>query len=185
MFNRSLFESGYDIHPLFFEQDGNTDITGDWIKFRNYERAYVLLIKAGSEDVDTGSIAFLQATDNAAAGSKALNCRRCWYKTGTMTGQGTWTEVIVGDATPPVPDDSLAFGSSVTAGSTRVVADVNTDPLYLLCELLAEDMDNDGGFDFFTAFIEGDEVNNTVLYSALAILANGSYPQRVPLTPLS
>lgn len=181
MFNRSILESGYDIHPLFFQQDGDSDVTGDWIKFAHYERAYVLLIKAGTEDVDTGSVAFLQASDNAATGSKALNCRRCWYKTGTMTGQGTWTEVSVGSGTP---DDSLAFGATVTAGSTRVVADVNTDALYLLCELLAEDMDVGGGFDHFTAFLEGDEVNNTVLYSALAILANGSFTGAIPLSPL-
>lgn len=181
MFNATFFEQGQDIHPLFFQQDGDTDITGDWAKIAHYDRAYVLLIKAGTEDVDTGSIAFLQATDNAATGSKALNCRKCWYKTGTMTGQGTWTEVEVGDGTP---DDSLAFGSSVTAGSTRVVADVNTDALYLLCELLASDFDVDGGFDHFTAFIEGDESNNAVLYSALAILSGGQFPQSIPLSPL-
>lgn len=182
MFNRSLFEQGIDIHPLFFQQDGDTDITGDWIKIRDYDRAYVLLIKAGSEDVDTGSIAFLQATDNAAGSSKAVNCRRCWYKTGTLTGQGLWTAVEVGSGTP---DDSLAFGSSATAGSTLVVTDVNTSPLYLLCELLAEDFDGAGGFDFFTAFMEGDESNNAVLYSAIAILSNGAYKQAVPLTPLA
>lgn len=181
MFNQTLFESGYDIHPLFFQQDGDTDITGDWISLRDYERVYVLLIKGGSEDVDTGSVAFLQATDNAASGAKALACRRCWYKTGTMTGQGTWTPVTVGSGTP---DDSLAFGSSATTGSTSVVSDVNTSPLYLLCELLAEDLDAANGFDHFTAFVEGDEVNNSCLYTALAILANGSFRGAIPLNPL-
>lgn len=181
MFNQTFFEQGFDIHPLFFQQEGNNDITGDWMKVQHYERVYVLLIKAGSEDVDTGSIAFLQATDNAAAGAKALNCRRCWYKTGALTGQGTWTPVTVGSGTP---DDSLAFGSSATSGSTQVVSDVNTNPLYLLCELLMEDMDVANGFDHVTAFMEGDEVDNGCLYSALAIMANGSYKGAIPMNPL-
>lgn len=180
--NQTLFESGIDVHPFFFQQDGDTDITGDYFSMRDYGRLNVLLIKAGSEDVDTGSISFLQATDASGSGAKALNCRRCWYKIGTMTGQGTWTAVTVGSGTP---DDSLAFGSSATAGSTLVTSDVNTSPLYLLCEILAEDLDVANGFKFVTVFMEGDEVNNACLYSCLGILSGGNFQSAVPLSPLA
>lgn len=182
MKNATLFEQGIDIHPFFFQQDGDTDITGDYFSFRDYDRINVLLIKAGTEDVDTGSIAFLQATTAAGGSAKAVNCRRCWYKIGTMTAQGVWTAVTVGSGTP---DDSLAFGSSATAGSTLVTSDVNTDALYLLCEILAADMDVANGFKFLAPFMEGDESNNTVLYSCLGILGNGCNLQAVPLSPLA
>lgn len=181
-FNTSLLEIA-DIHPLFHEQDGDTDITGDYICAKHYGKIYVLLRKGGSEDVDTGSIAFLQASDASGTGAKALNCRKCWYKLGTMTSQGTWTAVNVGSGTP---DDSLAFGSSATAGSTLVTSsDVNTSAFLLLCELLPEDFDVANGFDFFTAFMEGDEVNNACKYTADAILLHSKYGQSVPLTAIA
>lgn len=181
MHNRTLFEQGIDIHPLFFQQDGDTDITGDWIKFRDYSKASILLHKAGTEDVDTGTISFLQATDNAATGAKALNCRRVWYKQGTMTAATVWTA-----GTLTTPDNAISFGSAAGTDGTLVVAtDTNTSALSLLCELNAGDMDVAGGFKFFTAFIEGDEVNNSALYSAFVILHNGHYPQAIPLNPLS
>ena len=182
MKNATFFEQGQDVHPFFFQQDGDTDITGDYFSFRDYERIGVLLIKAGTEDVDTGSISFLQATDASGTSAKAVNCRRCWYKTGTMTAQGVWTAVTVGDGTP---DDSLAFGATVTAGSTRVVADVNTNALYLLCEILAVDMDVANGFKFLAPFMEGDEVNNACLYSCIGLLTGGVYQQAIPLSPLA
>jgi hypothetical protein len=182
MYNRTIFEQGFDLHPLFFQQDGDTDVTGDWINMRDYSRAYILLHKGGTEDVDTGSVQVLQATDNAAGSAKGVTVRRCWFKQGTMTSQGTWTATTVGSGTP---DDILSFGSAAGTGGTVInVTDVNTSAFLLLIEVLAEDMDVANGFDHITAFVEGDETNNACLYTAYAILANGSHKQAVPLSPL-
>jgi hypothetical protein len=177
----SLFEKGLDIHPLVWQTDADSDVSMDWVSLKNYDRVYLLLVKGGSEDVDDLGIEVKQATDTAGTGSKALAVSRCWYKKGTMTAQGTWTEVNVGSGTA---DDFISFGSAVPTGATRVVADVNTDALHLLIEVKAEDLDSNGGFNAVSATIEGDNVNNACLVSCLAILADGAYPRAIPASPL-
>jgi len=181
MHNRNFFENGGDLHPLFWESDGNTDITGDWISMRDYTRALVVLVKQGTEDVDAGALQLLQAVSASGGSSKALSVSNCWYKTGTMTAQGTWTKVAVSNSL-------LAYGSTtaVTNGTAdRVVADVDTAAIWLAAEVQVTDLDVANGFKFITAFIEGDDVNNTVLYSAFVILFNGEFPQAIPLSPLA
>jgi hypothetical protein len=178
MFNKTFFEAGFDFHPLFVQQDGDSDVTGDLVNMEHYDRIYLLLRKAGSEDVDDGSLQVLQATVAAGSDVKGVNVRRCWYKKGTMTAQGVWTEVVL-----TTPDDLLGFGA--TANGTRVVADVGTDALYLLVEVLNTDLDLNNGFKFVTGKIEGDESNNAVLYTLDAILAGGSYAGAIPVDPLS
>ena len=182
--NKGFFERGCDIIPLFNESDANTDITGDWVKLRDYGRVGVLLAKYGTEDVDDLGLQFLQATAAAGTGSKALNFPangRIWYKTGTLTSQTVWVAVTASTSTI----DGIAFGASVPTGFTRCVADVNTDALLLYAEFETTALDVDGGFDWFTAFIEGDNVNNTVLLSAWAILMDNRFPQNVPLSAIS
>ena len=182
--NRTLFEEGIDIHPLFFEQDGNTDITGDWINCKHYAKASILLHKAGTEDVDTGTISFQQASSATGTGAKAVNCRRAWFKQGAMTAATVWTAGAL-----TTPDDALAFGSAagstVPIGTLIVTTDTNTDAFSLLAEIQMADMDFPDGFNFLTAFMEGDEVNNTVLYSCFIILHGGYYPKAIPLNPLA
>jgi hypothetical protein len=179
--NSNLFEQGIDIHQLFHETDGNTDITGDWISMRDYRRAYIRLKKGGSEQVDNGALQLLQATSAAGAGSKALSVSRAWYKTGAMTGQGVWTKVDVANSI-------LAYGASLAptnGAADRVIPDVTTNVFDMIVEVKAEELDAGNGFKFVTAFIEGDDVNNSVLYSADIILANGAFPQAIPLNPLA
>ena len=181
--NLGLFERGCDIIPLANQADANTDITGDWVKLTNYNRIGILLAKYGSEDVDDLGLQFLQGTDATGAGSKALSLpanRPIWYKTGTLTSQNVWTATSLAAAA-----DGLAFGSSVPTGFTRTVADVNTSALLLYTELLATDLDADNRFDWMTAFIEGDNVDNSCLVSIWAILMGGAYPQLTPLTAIA
>ena len=183
-FNRSLFERGCDPINLFHEADANTDITGDWVKLTHYTRVGILLIKGGSEDVDDLGLQFLQATSAAGAGSKALNFPangRVFSKTGAWTGVGVWTAASVSTSTI----DGLAFGSSVPSGFTRVVSDVNTSAFQLYCEFTSSDLDIDNNFNWFTAFIEGDNVNNSCLMSCWAILMGGGYPQAIPLSAIA
>lgn len=181
--NAGFFESGFDIIPLFNQADANgAATTGDWVKMAHYSRIGILLAKYGTEDVDDSSLQFLQATDNAAGGSAALSLpanRPYWYKTGTLTSQATWTKASITTAV-----DGLAFGSSVPSGSTRAIADVGTSALLLYTELLATDLNVDGGFDFVTAYL-GNNANNALLFSAWAILQGGHYKQVTPLTAIS
>lgn len=182
-FNRSFFEKGNDIIPLFNEADANTDITGDWIKLRDYERVGVLLVKYGTEDVDDLGLQFLQGSTATGTGSKALSLpinAVVRYKTGTLTSQNTWT---VFDVTAAI--DGMAFGATVPTGFTRVVADVNTNALLLYAEFETSILDVGGEFDWFTAFIEGDNVNNACLLSAWAILQGNAYSQATPLTSIA
>jgi hypothetical protein len=180
--NQGLFEAGCDLIMLAKEQDANTDITGDWIKMRDYARVGILLAKFGTEDVDDLGLQFQQATSNGGT-PKALSLpanRPIYYKTGTLTSQTTWTQTSSTTAT-----DGIAFGASVPTGFTRIVADVNTSALLLYTELLASDMDADNGYNWMTAFIEGDNVDNTCLITLWAVLMGGKFCGAVPLSSIS
>jgi hypothetical protein len=182
VFNAAFLESGCDIIWLANQADANTDVTGDWIKLRDYTRVGILLSKLGTEDVDDLGLQFLQATTNAGT-SKALVLpanRPVWYKTGTLTSQTVWTR-----ATSTTDTDGIAFGSSVPTGFTRFAADVNTSALLLYTELLASDLDVDGGYSWMTCFVEGDNVDNACLLSVQALLLGGRFPQAVPLSCIS
>ncbi len=186
-FNRSFFEGG-DVHPLFWESDANSDITGDWISMRDYIRAVFLLYKAGSEDVDTIGIQILQATSNAGAGAKVLmTTQKARYKTGTMTAdaQGVWTNVVG-------PADFWGIGSALSGGVTyasttnvRLVADVDTNPVLVAIEVLTTDIDAQNGFKYVTAHIEGDNVDNACKFSGLVILHQSNLAGAVPANCLT
>jgi len=183
-FNRSFFEAGYDIVNLFHESDGNTDITGDWVKLRDYDRVGLLFVKGGAEDVDDLSFQLLQAKTAAGGNSKALNGfygARGWYKKGTWTSQNTWTAIT--EIT--TADDQVAVGSAVPSGATRIVADVNTDALQVFIEFETAALDADNDFDWFTVFVEGDNADNAVLLSCWAILMGNRFPQAIPLTSIA
>jgi hypothetical protein len=181
-FNCNFFERGMDFITLFNETDANTDITGDWISMKNYERAHIVIEKFGTEDVDTLGFQVLQATTNTGTSSKEVSALYpYWFKQGTLTSQATWTSGRLTTA-----DGTLGIGSAAPTGGTLIVAtDTNTDACLVCIDLQVTDMDCDGGFDFFTIFVEGDEVNNACLVSAAVILMGGRFPQNTPLTAIS
>ena len=182
-FNCGFLERGCDIIPLVNQADANTDITGDWIKLRDYTRVGVLLEKYGSEDVDDLGLQLLQGTDATGAGSKALSLpqgSQIYTKTGTLTSATVWTRTTAAAAI-----DGMAFGSAVPTGFTRVIADVDVNPLLLLAEFEVTALDVDNGFDWFTVFVEGDNVNNSCLLTVKAILLDGRFPQATPLSAIS
>lgn len=180
LFNQSFLESGCDIVPVINQGDANADLTGDWIKLRDYSRVTVLLAKYGSEQVDTLGLQFLQATDATGAGSKVLNAGlRYWTKAGTLTAATVWTAGSVTEG------DGLGFGSSLPTGFTRVIADATTLPLLLAVDIQAYDLDINNGFDWFTVFIAGGNVDNACLISVWAILCGGRYQGIAPLSAIS
>lgn len=180
--NAGFFEKGQDIIPLINQGDADTDITGDWVKMRDYDRCTFLIAKYGTEDVDTLGFQVVQATDASGSGVKGVTAKYVYYtKQGTLTSQTVWTRGQLSTA-----DDILGIGSSAPSGGTLVTSvDVNTDACLLAIELEASMLDVDGGFDWVTIRIEGDEVNNSVLISAWAILHGGAYPQATPLSAIS
>jgi hypothetical protein len=181
-FNRNFFERGMDIIPLINQGDADTDITGDWVKMRDYSRCLLLIAKYGTEDVDTLGFQVYQATSAAGGSAKAVSALfPYWYKQGTLTSQTVWTAGRLTTA-----DDILGVGSSAPSGGTLVVAtDTNTDAFLLAIDVQVTDLDMDNGFDWLTVQVEGDEVNNAVLISAWAILLGGHYAQNVPLSAIS
>lgn len=177
--NQSFFQLGQDIIPLINQGDADTDITGDWVNMGRYERCTILIAKYGTEDVDTIGVQILQATDNAAAGVKGVSAKFPYrYKQGTLADQTVWTYGQLSTA-----DDILGVGSAAPTGGTLVTTvDVNTDAFLLAIDVLASDLDVDGGFDWLTIKIEGDETNNALLMSAWAILGGARHTQAVPLS---
>lgn len=171
-----------DIIPLVNQGDADTDITGDWVKMRDYTRATLLIAKYGTEDVDTLGFQIVQATDASGTSSKGVSAKYVYYyKQGTLTSQTTWTRGQLSSA-----DDILGVGSAAPTGGTLAVAtDTNTDAVLLAIEIEAAFLDADNGFDWLTVQIEGDESNNAVLVSAWLILHGGKYPQATPLSAIS
>lgn len=181
LFNASFFEQGFDIIPVSNQGDVNTTLTGDWIRFTNYNRALILMAKYGSEQVDTLSLNFLQGQDAAGTGSKALNASRYWTKTGTLTAATVWTAGVLA-----TPIDKLAFGAdTIPTGSTRIVADATTLPILIAVDIQASDLDADNGFDWLTVTFDGAQVDNSCLISVWAILHGGRFPQLTPLSAIS
>ena len=183
MFNCSFFERGQDIIPLVNESDINTDVTGDWVKLRDYTRVGVLMAKYGTEDVINQGMQLLQGTTATGTSSKALSLPQnslVMTKTGTLTGVEVWTQTRTTAAI-----DGMAFGATVPTGFTRVIADVNTAALLLYAEFETTALDVDGSFDWFTVFFEGDNASGAVLVSVWAILMDGRFQQSIPLTSIA
>ena len=180
-FNASFFEAGMDYINLVHETDANTDFDTDWVKLVNYTRALIIVKKLGTEDVDTLGFQFLQGTSAAGGSAKALSVSRYWTKQGAMTSQTVWTQGVLTTA-----DDIVGIGSSAPTGGTLITTvDVNTDACIAAIDILATDLDADGGFDWIAVRVEGDEVNNAALISIDAILMGGRFPQLVPLSAIS
>lgn len=176
-----FFDLGQDFITLIEQADVNTDVTGDWVSMRNYSNCTLVIMKLGSEDVDTLGFQVYQATSNSGGSAKGVSALFPYrYKQGTMTGQGTWTYGQLSTA-----DDILGVGSAAPTGGTLVVStDTNTDAFILCIDVQAAMLDVDNEFDWLTVNVEGDEVNNSCLITAIALLGGSRYPQRVPLSPI-
>lgn len=172
---QNLFEAGFDFVPDLINQDVNTDLTGDWISLRHYERAYLLLIKPSGTAGDDLAIRLQQATDNAAAGAKALTFTKLWYKKGTMTAQGTWTAVELATASSDLDLDSVNGADLATDTSAAVI----------LVEVRADSLDGANGFAFVNVLYEGDDISNALVINSHWLLMGNRFPQAIPISPLA
>jgi hypothetical protein len=180
-FNRTFFERGMDFINLVNETSADTDFDTDWIKLTHYDRVAIVIKKLGATDVDTLGFQFLQSTNVAGSDAKALNVSRYATKVGVQTSTGTWT---VG--TLATPDDIVGIGSAAPSGGSLIVGtDVNTTACIVMVDIMAQDLDIDGGFDCIAVRVEGDEINEAALISIDAILMGGRFPQATPLSAIA
>lgn len=180
-FNANFFEQGMDIINVVNQGDADTDITGDWVKVRDYDRVLWVISKFGTEDVDTLGFQIVQATADGGSAKGVSGLYEFWYKQGTLSSQATWTYGKLTSA-----DDILGIGSAAPSGGSLVVAsDTNTSAIVLCIDMPVEFMDVAGGYDWATIQIEGDETNNAVLVTVQAILIGSRFAQRVPLSAIS
>lgn len=179
--NSSFFERGCDFVNMINETSADADFTTDWIKLTNYSRALVIIKKLGATDVDTLGFQFMQALTAAGGSSKALNVSRYWTKVGVQTTTNLWTA-----GTLTTPDDIVGIGSAAPTGGTLIVGtDVDTGACIVAIDILATDLDVNGGFDWIAVTVEGDEINEAALISVDAILMDGRFGGQVPLTAIS
>lgn len=176
---QNLFEGGFDLIPDSVNVDANSDVTGDRINLKNYERAYYLLIKPAGTAGDDLSIK-LQQHDAATSGnSKALTFSKLWYKkaasSNNFTAVPTWTAV---ELTTPTDDLDLVSVNGVDLATDTVGA-------MILVEVRADSLDGSGGYTFVNAFHDGTDIGNALLINGHWLLAGSRYPQAVPLTALS
>lgn len=179
MLKGNFFEAGFDIVPDIVAGDANTDITGDWINLKNYERAYYHLIKPAGTAGDDLSIHLQQATSAAGGSAKDLNFTKLWYKKASATNVFTdvplWTAV---ELTTAAADLDLVSVNSVDLALDTVGA-------HVIVEVRADSLDGANGFTFVNNIIEGDDIANALLVYAHWILMGSMYAQSIPLTALS
>lgn len=176
--NQTFFEAGYDIIPDIVAGDANSDLTGDWISLRNYERAYLVIIKPAGSAGDDLAIHLQQATDAAGTSAKDLNWTRLWYKKGSTNSFAavpTWTAITLATAASDVDLDGAATGDLA----------LDTSGAVIIVEVLAQSLDISGGFCFVNNIIEGDDVGNALVLNQFWLMANGKFKQAVPLTAIS
>jgi hypothetical protein len=173
VYNKDIFEAGFDFVPDALNQDANSDVTGDWINLENYDRAYLLMLKPAGTAGDDLSIALQQSTLATGGDAKALTFSRWWYKKGTLSSQGTWTAVVESTAT-----SDLDLGTPTDYAMDTVAAVV-------LVEVRADSLDINGGFKFINAIWEGDDIGNALVINSHWILMGSRFPQAIPLSPLA
>jgi hypothetical protein len=173
-FNLGLFMGGMDLVPDILNGDANADLTGDWINLKNYDRAYLVLMKPAGTAGDDLSIRLQQASDNAGTGAKALEFSRLWHKIGTMSALPTWTKI---DLTTATDDLDLVLVNSV---------DLETDvsAAVIIVEVLAESLDANNGFDHVNVIYEGDDIGNALVINSFWLLEGNKVAQSIPLSPL-
>lgn len=175
----NLFEGGFDLIPDSLNVDANSDITGDRINLKNYERAYYKLSKPAGTAGDDLSIK-LQQHDAASSGnSKALTFSKLWYKKAAsgvnFTAVPTWTAVVLDT---PTDDLDLVSVNGVDLATDTVGA-------VIIVEVRSDSLDGANGYTFVNAFHDGTDIGNALLITGEWLLVGNRYPQAIPLTALS
>jgi hypothetical protein len=173
----TFFQNGFDLIPDVVAGDVNTDITGDWISLKNWDRAYLVLIKPAGTAGDDLAIRLQQATDNAAGSAKALTFTKLWYKKGSTNSFAavpTWTAVELTTASSDLDLDSV--------NSTDLALD--TSAAVVIVEVRSDSLDGGNGFTHVNVLYEGDDIGNALVINSLWLMQGNQYPQSIPLSSL-
>ncbi len=109
---------------------------GDWINMKNFHRCAVVVIAAAGTAANDLTLTLTQATDNAAAGEKALNFTEIFTKQGaSLAAIPTWTKV------------------TQSAGNTYTNGTNGEEQLIYVVDIAAEDLDIANDFDHIQASI--------------------------------
>jgi len=109
---------------------------GDWVNMENYGRCAVVFFAAVGTAGDDPTLTLLQATDVAGTGSKAVTFTRVDHKQGAdLEAVGQFTEV------------------SQTAANTYTDATSAEILKIWVVDIMAEDLDIDGGFSCLNAAV--------------------------------
>ena len=140
---------------------------GDWISMANYNHATIIV---SVNDDANNQIAFTinQATTNTGASSKTVAfLTDFWRKThaSDITLATTFTHVT----------QAAAATFNLTAASSNMV----------VVEIDAEDLDSDGGFDFFSVDQADGTSTNAVLADVIIILTEPRYAQDITVSAIS
>lgn len=173
--NANFFENGFDFVPDVINADANSDLTGDWINLKHYDRAYLVLQKPAGTAGDDLSIHIQQATDNSGTGAKDLTFTKLWHKIGTLNAVGQWTAVTL---TTAAADLDLASVNSVDLAT-------DTNQAAIVVEIMAESLDVANNFTHINVIYEGDDIANALIINSAWLMAGSSYPQAIPHSPLA
>jgi len=118
-----------DIVAAFVPVDMQTAANdGDWVNLQNFERCVAVLFKAIGTAGDDPVFTVKQATDNAGSNAKALNISTIWSKVGTLSGISGFTK------------------NTQAAGATYTDAASAEAQAIMAVDILAEELDSEGGF---------------------------------------
>lgn len=147
MFN-NFFAEAVNLCQGFLSVDMATGANaGDYVSLKNYRRCAIIIFKEPGTAGDDPTVTLLQSTDvaNSASDAKALNITRVWKKQAAtnLLAVGTYTK-----STAASPASNDTFSTNTWTNSTLA-----EQAAIIIIEVMAEDLDIDGGFDCISASI--------------------------------
>lgn len=134
------FTEMVNIQPLIMTVDLAAGAnTGDWVSMKGYGRCAIVMVKEPGTAGNDPTIILLQATNVAAAGSKALNITRVDKK------QAATDLLAVGAFTTST--STSAASNDTFSTNTWTNSDLAEQAAVVVIDIKAEDLDIDNGFD--------------------------------------
>ena len=126
--NRHILEK-VDIVSAIIPQSITAARTGDVVSMKNYGRCAIVFFKDAGTNGDDVTLTVEQCTSVAPSNAKNLTFTRVDVKQGTLTAEGTWTEV------------------TQSAGATYTNTDLGGEQAIIVIDIKAEDLDLANGYD--------------------------------------
>jgi hypothetical protein len=169
----SVLVEGVNIVPAWAENvvDMDTNQTGDYISLKGYGKVGILFVKEAGTAGDDPTLSVYQAKDVAGTDVKDLNgFATYWIKQAAtnLTAVGTFTK------TTQTADEDLAFNATSAEQC-----------LIMYCEIDAEDLDVDNGFDCIRVDVALAASGGAQWGTCLYFLMDPRYPQATSLSAIA